>query len=82
MAHCASCDRSYDNHDGRQPFVFRGVSWCSYCAKIQSTSEGLEFVSPSSPGRIVGVNRNDPLEAWIDCYEMKPKQRILKQQAK
>jgi len=52
------------------------------CANIQRTPGGTEFVPSTSPGRIVNVNRNDPLEAWIDCYEMKPKHRTLKEQAK
>jgi hypothetical protein len=28
------------------------------------------------------VNQDDPLDAWIDCYDMKPKTRILVKKAK
>lgn len=82
MAHCASCNRSTTDPDNEAPIEFNGVSWCQHCAKIQHTPDGDMFIPLSSPGRIVEVNRDDPLAAWIDCFEMKPKHRILKKDAK
>ncbi|MFT5085374.1 MAG: hypothetical protein ACI9Y1_003433 [Lentisphaeria bacterium] len=82
MPYCPSCNRSTDDRESEAPFEFRGTSWYRHCSKIQATSGGVEFVPLSSPGRMTDVNRNDPLDAWQDCYEMKPKKRILKKKAK
>ena len=82
MPYCAACGRSNDDPANNEPIVFNGIQWCSYCAKIKTTDSGLQFILPSSPGRIIEVNKDDPLEAWIDCFEMKPKKRILVKNAK
>lgn len=82
MSHCASCSRVTNEPTNKDAVTSNGVLWCAHCAKITETPEGYLFVPLSSPGRIVEVNRDDPLEAWIDCFEMKPKHRILVKNAK
>ena len=82
MSHCASCNRSYDDPKEDTPIIYQGIAWCPHCAKIVTSPSGTKFISQPSPGQSVTVNINDPLEAWIDCFEMKPKKRLLKKTAR
>ena len=81
--YCASCGRV--NRKGENcvtTFTYRGATWCESCAAIGQTPDGTKYVSMPSPGRMYeGVN-NDPIDAWIDCYQYKPKKRILVKKAK
>jgi len=58
------------------------MKWCASCAKVGQTSQGEKFISMPSPGRMYEMDEDDPLAAWQDCYETKPKRRILVKQAK
>ncbi|MCZ6613011.1 MAG: hypothetical protein O6941_10285 [Planctomycetota bacterium] len=40
------------------------------------------FVEQPSPGRMYPNPLNDPLDAFYDCFELKPKRRILRKDAK
>jgi len=77
--HCASCGRA--GNSGKT-IAYLGIEWCSSCARVGTTNTGSVFVSQPSPGRMVRAKVDVPLEAWIDCYEMKPKKRILVKEAK
>jgi hypothetical protein len=42
----------------------------------------MSFVYLPSPGRMTTAPISDPLTAWKDCYEMKPRSRIKVSDAK
>ena len=81
--HCASCGRA-DNAgpNGVKTITYKEVKWCTSCAAIEQTVEGATYVSMPSPGRMYEGAVDDPLNAWEDCYEKKPKKRILVKKAK
>jgi hypothetical protein len=80
---CPSCGRfsGLDANDV-DTASYVGKTWCSLCAKIDKTVEGVVFVSQPSPGEMVNGMKDDVLTAWLDCYSMKPKQRIRESHAK
>ncbi len=81
--HCASCSRS-DNasSDGVETVTYQGQKWCTFCAAIGRTADGIAYVSQPSPGRMTEGSTTDPLVAWEDCYSKTPKKRILVKRAK
>jgi len=82
MSHCSSCSRSDSDSDMDDVILFHGIHWCPHCARVKEDAESNRYILLPSPGRMSDVNRDDPLDAWIDCYEMKPKTRILIKKAK
>ena len=76
--YCASCSRPEDS----TTVTYLGIWWCAVCASIGEVPSGGRFVSQPSPGRMIERTHEEPLEAWQDCYTMKPKKRILKAKAK
>ena len=80
---CASCGRT-DNGgiNGVETITYQGVKWCTSCAAIKQTAKGATYVSIPSPGRMYEGSKEDPLNAWEDCYSKKPKKRILVKKAK
>ena len=81
--YCASCGRvNSDGENGVSTVTYKGVVWCESCAAIGRTPDGEKYVSMPSPGQMYEENTNDPIDAWIDCYQYKPKKRILVKKAK
>lgn len=81
--HCVSCGRSnVEGPECANPFDYLDQQWCSYCAAISKTDTGHRFVNIPSPGQMTVGPYDNPLRAWQDCYEMKPKKRILIRNAK
>lgn len=76
--YCASCGRT----DSEGSITFKGVKWCTSCAAIEQTQNGKIYVLMPSPGRMYEGSEDDPLNAWEDCFEKKPKKRILVKKAK
>ncbi len=80
---CASCGRIEGNGPNAGEVVsYLGMKWCASCAAVGQTTQGNKFVSIPSPGRMYETDKDDPLAAWVDCYETKPKKRILVKKAK
>lgn len=81
--YCASCGRTDGaGVNGVKTITHEGVKWCTSCAAIGRTPEGINYVSIPSPGRMYEGAEDDPLNAWEDCYSKKPKKRILAKKAK
>jgi len=81
--YCASCGRTDEvGQNWVQTILYQGVKWCASCAAIQQTTGGETYVLIPSPGRMYEGTINDSLAAWEDCYEKKPKKRILVKKAK
>ena len=81
--HCALCGRSAGTGpNGVDTVVYLEQEWCARCARIGQTFSGLVYVSQPSPGRMFENPIVDPLDAWIDCYGMKPKRRIKVDEAR
>ncbi len=75
--HCPSCGRSARMAPNAVDTVlYLEQEWCARCARIVRTSGRDVCVLQLSPGRMVKGPTVDPLDAWIDCYVMKPKRRI------
>ena len=75
--HWRSCGRSAGlGPNGVDTVLYLGQEWCPRCAGIVRTSSRRTCVQQPSPGRMGEGPTIDPLNAWIDCYEMKPKKRI------
>ena len=75
--YCASCRRdNTGGPNGVETVRFQGIVWCTRCAKVERTPDGVPYVNIPSPGRMYERKDEDPLDAWIDCYDMKPKKRI------
>lgn len=81
---CASCGRL----DGPRPegadsvVAHDGKRYCSWCAAVRESPSGCMSVQLPSPGCMTDSGSDDPLAAWNDCYNVKPKKRILKEVAK
>lgn len=82
MSHCSSCSRKDTDPNMRDIVIFQGAKWCPHCTRVKEDSNSNRYVLLPSPGRMAEINRDDPLDAWIDCYDMKPKTRILIKKAK
>ncbi len=75
--HCASCGRSAGTGPNSVDTVmYLEQEWCARCARIWQTFNGSVCVGQPSPGLMTKGSIVDPLDAWIDCFEMKPKRRI------
>ena len=61
---------------------YLGMQWCTQCAATHKTATGSICVHQPSPGGVYEGIGDDPLDAWLDCYPMKPKKRILVKRAK
>jgi len=80
---CYSCGRSSQKGCNHTDIVWCiGIPWCSLCARVEHTEEGHAIVHQPSPGRMFEGPLRDPMEAWTDCYEMKPKRRLTVAEAK
>ena len=82
---CSSCGRT--NNAGTnsvKSITYKDMEWCTSCAAIAQTTDGVTYVYMPSPGRMYEYKgaEVDPLGAWEDCYEKKPKKRILVSKAK
>jgi len=81
--HCRSCGRSAERGvNGVDTVSYLGIEWCARCACIGRIPNGPVCVKQPSPGRMCQGATVDPLDAWIDCYVMKPKRRIKVDQAR
>lgn len=81
--HCRSCDRSTEaGPNSVDTVIFLEQEWCARCARVEYTHEQRAYVRQPSPGRMVIGPTNDPLDIWMDCYKMKPKNRIKVAEAK
>ena len=81
--HCASCGRvDSEGENGVSTVTYLGATWCGSCAAIGQIADGAKYVSMPSPGRMYEGSESDPIDAWIDCYDNKPKKRILVRKAK
>ena len=81
--HCASCGRSAGTGpNGVDTVVYLEQEWCARCARIGQTTSGSGYVRQPSPGRMFEGPTIDPLNAWNDCYVMKPKRRIKVDEAR
>ncbi len=80
---CMSCGRmAGSGSNGVDTVLYLGSAWCTICASVRRTPSGPTFVDQPSPGAMYESAADDALAAWQDCYSMKPKQRIKKDQAK
>ena len=80
---CASCGRSANSGpNGIKTITYQGAQWCTSCAAIGQIAEGKTYVSTPSPGRMYEMSEDDPVAAWEDCFEKKPKKRILVKNAR
>lgn len=78
ILYCASCRRdNTGGSNGAEIVTFQGIAWCTRCAAVGRTQDGLLYVNMPSPGRMYDREDEDPIDAWTDCYENKPKKRIL-----
>ena len=76
-AFCPSCGRSSEPGPNAVEVIKDGNGkWCARCARVEQGSGGEQYVLLPSPGRMAEAPISDPLDAWIDCYEMTPKRRI------
>jgi len=83
VLYCASCARpSGSDPDAVKTVQYLGTHWCMSCAAIRKAPKGGVFGDQPSPGRMMGAPLTDPLDAWMDCYSMKPKRRISIKRAK
>ena len=74
---CLSCGRSSGPGPNAVEVVTDGNGkWCARCARVERSPDGKQYVVQPSPGRMAEALISDPLDAWIDCYEMTPKRRI------
>lgn len=81
--YCSSCRRdNTEGPNGTKTVTFQGIVWCTSCAAVRRTSSGSIYVDTPSPGRMYEGENEDPIDAWEDCYDKKPKKRILKATAK
>lgn len=81
--YCASCGRSDKGRtDTVKTVSYLGHKWCCKCAHLIHVSEGKTCVEQPSPGRMVEGQVDDPLIAWQDCFQQKPKRRIRVEDAK
>lgn len=80
--YCASCGRNTNQGpDQIEPVLHLGLSWCPLCASV-GIIDGQRFVNQPSPGQLYESPPANPLDAWQDCYEFRPKKRIRVAQAK
>ena len=82
LIYCAACGRSNSGPEAVKTVRYLGIEWCSLCAAIGKTADSGNYVSQPSPGRMFESPPRDPLDAWQDCYSMKPKKKISKKWAK
>lgn len=82
MSYCLSCYRKDTEPDMGDTVFFKGDNWCPHCSRVKEDANSNRYVLLPSPGRMANVNRDDPLDAWKDCYDMKPKVRIFIKKAK
>jgi len=76
-AFCPSCGRSSEPGPNAVEVIKDGNGkWCARCARVEQGPDGKQYVVQPSPGRMAEASISDPLDAWIDCYEMTPKRRI------
>ena len=81
--HCPSCGRSVGTGpNGVNTVLYLERAWCERCARIVLTSDGKVWVHEPSPGLMVEGSKIDLLDAWTDCYVMKPKWRIKVDEAR
>lgn len=81
--HCPSCARAKGSgSNGVGTVHYLGQEWCRRCARIGRIPSGTIWVQQPSTGRMVEGSAIDPLVAWRDCFEMKPKCRIKVQDAR
>jgi hypothetical protein len=81
--YCASCRRTTGSGPTHVETVnYLGMQWCTSCAAIGKSEEGSTYISMPSPGRMYESSEDDPITAWEDCYEKKPKKRILVNKAR
>ncbi len=81
--YCASCGRSEEGgSNGVSAVNYLGHKWCARCANVTLVSDSKFCVEQPSPGRMVNGPVGDPLIAWEDCFQMKPKQRIKVKEAR
>ena len=81
--HRHTCGRSAGTGpNGVETFRYQEQEWCGRCARVIRPSVREGFVLQPSPGRMTRGSSIDPLDAWRDCYDMKPKRRIKKGEAK
>ena len=79
--HCPSCGRTPGGGpNGVSIATIDGEHWCGRCARVHQTESGRLWVHRPSPGRMM-EQVPVALDAWMDCYEMKPKIRITVRQA-
>ena len=82
VLYCASCGRcTHPGHEQIEPVPYIGIEWCPHCAAV-TTLEGSRFVNQPSPGRLYPTPPEASLDAWLDCYDFRPKKRILVKLAK
>lgn len=81
--YCASCRRTNGGGpNGIATVTYQRVEWCTSCASIKKTPEGVTYVSFPSPGRMYESAEDDPIDAWEDCFHKEPKKRITVKKAK
>lgn len=64
-----------------ETIIDEGVLWCVNCSAVDEV-EGRKYILLPSPGRVYDTLGDDAVNAWEDCYEKKPKRRILTGKAK
>lgn len=83
ILHCPSCGRSTEpGPNGIDTVWHQEQEWCARCARVGGTSSGPVYVDHPSPGRMSKRPTVDALDAWLDCYTMKPKRRIKVDEAR
>lgn len=79
--HCPSCGRTPgEGPNGVSIATIDGEHWCGRCARVHQTEGGRLWIHRPSPGRMI-EQVPVALDAWMDCYEMKPKIRITVREA-
>jgi len=80
---CTSCGRTIGTGpNGVETVSFLGIAWCTRCARVAESLDGSDLVLQPSPGRMTDSETINELDAWIDCFEMKPKRRIKRADAR
>jgi hypothetical protein len=80
---CASCGRvDKEGPERASTVTYLGQEWCRSCASVFEISDGRYGIHVPSPGLMIQGEMKGSLDAWIDCYEQKPKKRILVKDAK
>ena len=81
VLYCASCGRAKGNGpDEVATIMFLDIEWCGRCAR--QSPHHPSVVEQPSPGRMCSSPPNNPIDAYYDCFVMKPKKRILVADAK